>query len=203
LLAKEPVPGRVKTRLCPPWTPAEAAELAAAALHDTIDTVTATPAARRVLVLDGAQPRPAGWAVVPQFGADLPDRLAWAFTDTALPGTASLLIGMDTPQLTTHTLRAAIRRLATVDAVFGPAADGGWWALGLRHPGHAEALRGVPTSRADTGVRTLAALRARGLHIALLPELTDVDTARDAYDVAELCPTGSRFAAAVARSAVA
>ena len=81
--------------------------------------------------------------------------------------------------------------------MLGPAADGGWWALGLRDPRAAAAIAGVPTSRDDTGERTVHALRAAGLRVGLLPELTDVDTAADAAVVARLAP-GTRFAAAVA-----
>ncbi len=81
VIAKEPVAGRVKTRLCPPFTPAEAAELAAAALADTLEAVLALPARRRVLVLDG---RPGPWVppgfdVVPQSAGGLDERLAAAF----------------------------------------------------------------------------------------------------------------------------
>lgn len=53
VIAKAPVAGRVKTRLCPPCTPQQAAALAGAALQDTLAAVAATPAHRRVLVLDG------------------------------------------------------------------------------------------------------------------------------------------------------
>ena len=78
VIAKEPVAGRVKTRLCPPFSPAEAAELAAASLADTLETLLALPARRRVLVLDG---RPGDWVppgfeVVPQSGGGLDERLA-------------------------------------------------------------------------------------------------------------------------------
>jgi hypothetical protein len=85
----------------------------------------------------------------------------------------------------------------TADAVLGPATDGGWWALGLRDPRAAAAIADVPTSRDDTGERTLDALRAAGLRVQLLPELTDVDTAADAVAVAGVAPW-TRFAAAVA-----
>jgi hypothetical protein len=86
---------------------------------------------------------------------------------------------------------------AEADAVLGPAADGGWWALGLRDPAHAAVLRDVPMSTAQTGARTHAALRARGLRIAPLAVLRDVDTVADARAVAARCGAGSRFAAAV------
>ena len=198
VLAKTPVPGRVKTRLGPPWTPEQAAELAAAALQDTLDVVSATEVARRTLVVEGDLPAPAGWSRVAQRGSSLGERIAQAFTDTAEPGTASILIGMDTPQVSPDLLRDAISRLESAPAVLGPAEDGGWWALGLHDPLHAEALRDVPTSTDETGSLTLAALRRRGLEVVLLDALRDVDTAVDARLVAELCSTESRFARSVA-----
>ncbi len=197
VLAKAPVPGRVKTRLCPPCTPADAARIAAAALADTLDTGSAVPAVRRTLVLDGEYAAPAGWDRVPQRGAGLPERLAHAFRDTRLPGVPTLLVGMDTPQLTAAHLAAAAGLLDTAGAVLGPAADGGWWALGLRDAAHAEVLRDVPTSTDRTGARTRAALRGRGVRVGMLPVLRDVDTAADAAAVAPLCPAGGRFPAAV------
>jgi rSAM/selenodomain-associated transferase 1 len=199
VVAKTPVPGRVKTRLCPPYTPQQAARIAAAALADTLATVAATPAAGRALVVDGDLPAPAGWVRVAQREGTLGERLAQAFTDTAVPGLASLLVGMDTPQLTVDLLADATDRLAGhgTDAVLGPAEDGGWWALGLRDPAHAAVLRDVPTSTSGTGALTLAALRNRGLRVAALPSLSDVDTAADACAVAALCPADSRFAHAM------
>ncbi len=201
VMAKAPVPGRVKTRLCPPCTPRQAARIAAAALADTLDTVTAATGGARVLVLDGEYPVPSGWATLGQRGGPLGERLANAFADTGTPGTAAVLIGMDTPQVTAGHLDTALwslRGAGGPDAVLGPAGDGGWWALGLRDPGHAAVLRTIATSTATTGRRTLAALRRRGLRVDLLPELRDVDTAADARAVAALCPLDSRFAGAVA-----
>lgn len=200
VMAKAPVPGRVKTRLCPPCTPVQAARLAAASLADTLDSAGSTPAVAHTLVLSGRYAAPAGWRVVPQREGPLGVRLAHAYRDTALPGAPSLLVGMDTPQLTPALLAASIRLLATpgIDAVLGPAVDGGWWALGLRDPGHGAALSGVPMSTDHTGADTLDALRARGLRVALLPELRDVDTGADAGAVAARCPRRSRFRRAAA-----
>jgi rSAM/selenodomain-associated transferase 1 len=203
VIAKWPAPGRVKTRLCPPATPTQAARIAAAALDDTLATVSATPADRRTLVAAGAPhpdhpvPHAARFPAVPQRGDGLAERLVHAFTDTARPGTAAVLVGMDTPQVRVAQLTAACDALRTADAVLGPAADGGWWLLGLRRPADAVALRGVPMSTSDTGAATLAALRRRGLRVALLEMLRDVDTAADARAVAPSCP-GGRFAATVA-----
>jgi rSAM/selenodomain-associated transferase 1 len=196
VMAKVPLPGRVKTRLCPPCSPEQAAAVAAAALTDTLDAVSATPAVRRILVIDGQWSAPAGWAIATQRGDRLGQRLAHAYGDTALPGIATVLVGMDTPQLNCGHLAAVAAALDDSDAVLGPAADGGWWVLGLRDPEHGAALASVPMSSAHTGLYTTAALRARGLTVRLVSTLTDVDTAADARTVAAACPD-SRFAAAV------
>ncbi|MER7456833.1 DUF2064 domain-containing protein [Micromonospora sp. NPDC126480] len=209
VVAKSPVPGAVKTRLCPPATPVQAARLAAAALRDTLDAVAATPGALPVLALHGRladgvdadelRAAVAGWTVLPQRGTGLGDRLAAAYADVAqaCPGRPVLQIGMDTPQVTPALLAAAARRLAGADAVLGPAVDGGWWALGLRDPRHAAALREVPMSTPETGRRTAAALAALGLPVGRLPLLRDVDGWADALAVAEAVP-GSRFAVRMA-----
>lgn len=195
VMAKAPVPGRVKTRLCPPWTPEQAAGLAAAALADTLDVVAGSAAAERVLVVDGSYPAPPGWRTSPQRGGPLGERLANAFADHDAP---ALLVGMDTPQLTAAALDQAMWSLTRADAVLGPAADGGWWLLGLRRREYAEVLRDIPTSTSETGAMTLEALRRQGLRVSTLHTLRDVDTADDAYAVAGGCPPRSRFARAVA-----
>lgn len=196
VLAKQPLAGRVKTRLSPPFTPQGAAGVAEAALLDTLETVRAVDVVRRVLVLDGDYPAP-GFDVQRQRGGPMDERLGAAFDDAAAaaPGLATLLIGMDTPQLTPALLADAVAQLTRHDAVLGLAPDGGWWTLGLQRPDGA-LLTGVPTSRDDTGARQLARLRAVGLEPHLLPELRDVDTVADAHEVAALAPHG-RFAAAV------
>ncbi|MFJ5221789.1 DUF2064 domain-containing protein [Streptomyces sp. NPDC088400] len=197
VIAKEPRPGRVKTRLTPPFTPEEAAELAEAALADTLRTVAAAPASRRVLVLDGAPGPwlPPGFDVVPQCAGGLDERLADAFAHCTGP---ALLIGMDTPQVTPDLLTADFTRC---DAYFGPAEDGGFWALGLTRPDPA-LLRGVPMSTPVTGAVQRQRLVAAGLRVRDLPCLRDVDTAADAHAVAALVPRG-RFAAQLTRCATA
>lgn len=200
VVAKAPVPGQVKTRLCPPATPRQAAAIAAAALLDTLDAAAATPLVLPVLAYagrfaDDIRAALAGWCLVPQRGDGLADRLANAHADVArlYPGHPVLQIGMDTPQVRPGLLSAALHRLAGADAVLGPAADGGWWALGLRDPRHATALRRVPMSTPDTGRLTRSALAGLGLRIADLPVLSDVDTWSDALTVAADAPD-TRFA---------
>ncbi|MFE6618172.1 DUF2064 domain-containing protein [Streptomyces sp. NPDC057740] len=193
VIAKEPRPGRVKTRLTPPFTPEEAAGLAEAALADTLHAVAAVPAARRVLVLAGAPGPwlPPGFDVVPQCAGGLDERLADAFARCAGP---ALLVGMDTPQVTPGLLDVDF---ADCDAWFGPAEDGGFWALGLADPDPG-LLRGVPMSTAVTGALQRERLVRAGLRVRDLPRLRDVDTAADAHAVAALAPH-SRFAVRLAR----
>jgi glycosyltransferase A (GT-A) superfamily protein (DUF2064 family) len=197
VIAKEPVPGRVKTRLTPPYTPQEAAALAEASLSDTLHAVLQVPARRRVLVLDG-QPGPwlpRGFDVVPQVSGGLDERIVGAFA--VCDDAPTLLVGMDTPQLTEELL-ADVGEDGH-DAWFGPAADGGFWALGLADPSHAGSLvRGVPMSTDYTGAIQRRRLVDAGLSVRDLPLLRDVDTAADASSVAGLCPPGSRFAAMLA-----
>lgn len=209
VLAKAPHPGRVKTRLCPPADPVQAADIAAAALLDTLDAVRAVPGLP-VLALAGnlagcrrhAEITAAldGVPVLAQRGTSLGERIAAAHADAAAlaPGSPVLQIGMDTPQIDPDLLSgcAATLRTAGTDAVLGPAADGGWWALGLRDPYTAARIADVPASRADTGNRTASVLRGHGLHLHPLPELRDVDTVHDAAAVASAAPA-SRFARAV------
>lgn len=188
VLAKAPVAGRVKTRLTPPFEPDQAAELASASLRDTLQAMTELPAQRHVLVLDGSAAGlvPPGWECLAQCRGGLDLRLAAAFTAVADSGPA-VLVGMDTPQLRPQQLRAFDPQ--AFDCCFGPAADGGFWTLGFRDPWMARAsIVGVEMSRADTGRQQLDRLRAAGLRVQLLPELTDVDTAASARLVARLAP---------------
>lgn len=205
VLAKAPVPGRVKTRLSPPATPAEAAELAAAALLDTVDAARAVPDCRVVIALDGELEHACGGPelraaiastmTIAQRGTSLGERIDAAHVDVAalVPGAATLLIGMDTPQVDP----ALLEKGFSAPVALGLSTDGGWWALGLHDPRHAALVREVPTSRDDTGARTVEALHAAGLRVTLLPELRDVDTMADAHIVARTCPDG-RFAATLA-----
>jgi len=194
VLAKAPVAGRVKTRLCPPCEPAQAARLAEAALHDTLTAVAATPCTRHVLVLDGVQGPwlPAGFEVLPQRGEGLDERLANAFADV---GDTGLLVGMDTPQLTPAGLAESLDtlRAGRADVVLGPAVDGGWWCIGLREPDPAVFL-GVPMSTPHTHVAQRTRLREMGLRVRALPVIRDVDVIDDAVEVALHAPH-TRFAA--------
>jgi hypothetical protein len=197
VIAKEPVPGRAKTRLSPPCSPTQAATLARAALLDTLDVVAQTSAERKVLVFDGDPRhfRRDGLEVIAQRGAGLGERLAAAFEDVAGP---ALLVGMDTPQLTPRLLIDGMSALSTptVDAVLGRATDGGYWSIGLKRHG-ASAFASVPMSRSTTWRRQRARLHELGLRVHEQPALRDVDTIADARAVARQAPR-SRFASTLA-----
>jgi glycosyltransferase A (GT-A) superfamily protein (DUF2064 family) len=198
VLAKEPVPGLVKTRLCPPCSPEQAARIARAALDDTLDAIDECEAGRRMLIVQGRHRQRPNWDVLPQRGHGLAERIVAAFADASrLSGMApTMLIGMDTPQIRSDLIGALTNGLADADAALGPAVDGGWWGLALRDASSAAAVRDIPMSTADTCRLTAAALRARGLRLAVGPCLRDVDTAEDARIVAAECPE-TAFAAAV------
>lgn len=188
LLAKEPVPGRVKTRLQARFSAQQAARLATAAIADTAAAIRAL-AVRPVIAYDG---RPGGWLPggfrpVAQSPGDLSQRI-----ESALRSADSdpvLLVGMDTPQLGTALAQAVEESAdADADAVVGLTDDGGYWLIGLRRyvPGVVE---GVPMSTATTGLDQVARLRSLGLRVRLLPGLRDVDTPADAAAVATAYPS--------------
>ncbi|GAA4567253.1 TIGR04282 family arsenosugar biosynthesis glycosyltransferase [Planotetraspora kaengkrachanensis] len=196
VIAKEPVAGRAKTRLTPPYSPAQAAQLAASALEDTLRAVAQVPVRHRVLALDGLPGSwlPPGFVVISQRHGGLDERIAGAMADAhRLHPVPVMLIGMDTPQVTPELLTSSMETLAEHDAVYGPAADGGFWLYGRRVPDPATML-GVPMSRPDTGTVLLHRLRRECRSVGLAPELVDVDTAADAALVAAEAPW-SRFAA--------
>ena len=203
VVAKAPEPGRAKTRLAATVGDLVAADIAAAALLDTLDAVTDTPVAARVVALTGDLDAAAGgtqirhrlksFTVIEQRGADFADRLANAHADSA-QGYPVLQIGMDTPQVTAALLADCARRLLQASAVLGPARDGGWWVLGVQSPAMAECLRTVPMSQPDTAELTLKALRDNGIDVEPVELLDDFDVAADVAAVRDTCGPDSRFA---------
>ena len=186
VMAKAPVPGRVKTRLCPPCTAEQAAQLAEAALADTLDAVAGCGVRRRIVALDGEPGDwlPPGFDVVPQPAGSFAERLAAAWEVAGGPG---VQIGMDTPQVTSALLEGALGALDGAGSALGPTVDGGWWVIGLRRPDPAVFL-GVPMSTSATGAAQHRRLRALNLDIAVLPTLVDLDTVHDLPAVVEAGP---------------
>lgn len=202
MIAKAPIPGRVKTRLCPPCTPTEAAGLAEAALSDTLAAMRATPADRRIVVLDG---QPDAWLghgfeVIAQRGDGLAERLAGAFEDIGEP---ALVVGMDTPQVQPAALAEGLSALARTPAVLGAAHDGGYWSIGLRTPDR-RVFEGIPMSSTSTGAAQRQRLADLGLDVTSITALADVDDIETARAVAASAPETAfaRAFAAWARSGV-
>lgn len=205
VVAKAPVPGQAKTRLAASVGDRAAADIAAAALLDTLDAVADAPVAERVVALTGnlddacagaeLRSRLADFTVVPQRGASFADRLANAHADAAVAtdGLPVLQIGMDTPQVTDDLIGECARELLAADAVLGLARDGGWWVLGVTIPAMADCLRTIPMSQADTGAVTLAALGDTAVNVSLVRTLVDVDTVDDLDAVRRDCAPDSRF----------
>jgi uncharacterized protein len=224
VVAKAPIPGRVKTRLAADLgVDGErlAADLAAAALLDTLRLAqewvdnrvarsSARGAAKRtrgvlLCALDGDLSRAAradqlarqlkGWVVRDQRGSGLAARIAHAHLDFAEASTAaSVQIGMDTPQLTFAHLDSLVAKLTNCQAALGPANDGGWWALALRDSRDAARLIGVPMSSGTTGAATAATLQDYGLSVGWSEPATDVDTLADLAEVVQECRPDSCFA---------
>ena len=213
VVAKAPVPGLAKTRLAATLGDEAAAEIAAAALLDTLDAVAGAPIEARVVAMTGELDRACGAAeirdrlaaftVIDQRGDDFAARLANAHDDAAaLTGRPVLQIGMDTPQVSAALLTDCARTLLTAPAVLGMARDGGWWVLGVADAATAKCLLDVPMSGSDTGAVTLRALQDTGVSVELVPELHDVDTVDDIEAVRTRCGPSSRFVATTRRAGV-
>ena len=182
VIAKAPVAGRVKTRLCPPCTPGQAADIAVAALADTLDAIVAVvdgTGIRPVLLIDGEPPAftPAEFEVVPQRGDGLEQRLRHGFFDLG-PG---IIVGMDTPHAVAG-LGAAFGRLERGVDALGLAIDGGYWAIGLSRVEDdflAAVFGDVPMSTSRTGVFQLRRLHELGRSVHMLASTRDLDTVDD------------------------
>ena len=188
IMAKAPASGRVKTRLVPPLTPDEAAALGGCFLRDVAAAVEAAaaahPAIHGVAVyhpageegrLDGLVPP--GFALLLQRGGDLGERLFHAAEDLLAAGFhAACLLNSDSPTLPAALLReAALALEAPGDrVVLGPAADGGYYLVGLKRP-HRRLFEEIAWSTSTVLAETLARARERSLEVHLLPEWYDVD----------------------------
>lgn len=184
IIAKSPVAGRVKTRLCPPCTPEQAAEIARAGFTETVAAIDVAAAGisgeiRRVLLLDGDRQdwMPSDYEVVTQRGDGLGERLNNGFADLASRHGGGLIVGMDTPGAA-RGLAAAVAALARGDDVIGLAVDGGYWVIGLTNPDGRE-FDHVPMSASNTGLAQIRRLHALGRRVHLLEMARDLDDVTD------------------------
>jgi rSAM/selenodomain-associated transferase 1 len=190
VVAKRPIPGQTKTRLCPPLTPSQAADLYGCFLSDTLDTMRKVPDVQRVI---GFLPEDArGYFIqiapdmdlVRQSGKSLGERLDNLLTDALVGGaTRAVVMGSDSPTLPVAYLSQAFERLEGADVVLGPTRDGGYYLIGVKQP-QPHLLRQVEMSTSHVLADTLRLAKASGLVISLLPNWYDVDTIAD-LDVLE------------------
>jgi rSAM/selenodomain-associated transferase 1 len=197
VMAKAPQPGRSKTRLVPPLTPEQAAELSAAFLRDTTENIAA--AAKLALISGSVAYAPAGAdsrfdgllaagtsLVLADGTLDTPANvtgfgrcLLHAITSLLADGFASaIVLNSDGPTLPARVLARAADMLAAPGdrAVLGPADDGGYYLLGLKRP-HAHMFADIAWSTADVAAQTRARAAEIGLELVELPVWYDVDDA--------------------------
>jgi len=187
IMAKAPRAGEVKTRLCPPLSLTDAAELYRRFLLDKIEQVRSlrtaslaiayTPAEARVFFEEVAP----GFVLVPQRGADLGDRLANSLGELLDQGyRGALAIDSDTPTLPLGFLEQGLDLLTTpeVDVVLGPTEDGGYYLIGLRTV-YRELFEAMAWSTSRVFPETIRRADAKGLRVACLPAWYDIDTSDD------------------------
>jgi uncharacterized protein len=187
IFTKAPIPGTVKTRLCPALTSDEAASLHGSLVLDAIERtktlsgailyVAGTPDLSHPFfkVLEGRY----GARLLLQCGQDLGSRMSQAMEDVfALGHDTVILTGTDLPTMPRQYLKQAIDLLRSHDVVLGPTMDGGYYLIGLRQA-VPELFRGIPWSTASVLEDTRKKATSRGLSVALLPECRDLDELDD------------------------
>ncbi len=191
VVAKQPVPGQTKTRLCPPLTSHQAASLYQCFLRDTLETMRQVPAVQRVI---GYLPEDAAdyfrqlapdMTLAYQHGSSLGERLDHLLTEALTNGSQkAVVMDSDSPTLPATYLCQAFKLLEDVDVVLGPAQDGGYYLIGLKQP-QPHLLRQVQMSTPQVLHDTLKLAESTGLAVSLLPAWYDVDTIADLYHLAE------------------
>ena len=188
VFGKEPRPGAVKTRMCPPLAPEQAAELYAAMLEDALEaTARMAPPRGLAPVLALHPPKacaafaaevPRGMRVIAQRGATLGARMGWAAAELAAGGASPVVLrGSDSPLLGPAVLDEALAALADADVVLAPDLDGGYGLVALRRP--VPGLFAHAMSTASVLDETRANARGRGLRVACTAPGFDLDTAAD------------------------
>ena len=202
VMAKRPFPGHTKTRLCPPFSPEQAAALYEAFLRDALDIARAVPNVTPFIAYSPPEEEAyfrelaPDFDLIPQIGANLGERLDFVLSRTLAAGFEQVAaINSDSPTLPPAYLAQAFAQLdnQAIDVVFGPCEDGGYYLIGWKQP-HPRLVREVQMSTSDVLRDTLDIARQEKLQIALLPTWYDVDTIADLERVhAEIDQTGAEF----------
>ena len=183
VVAKRPFPGHTKTRLSPPLTPQEAANLYEHFLRDTLDVIRLVPGVQPIIAYlpqgEEAYFRSLApdFALLPQRGDNLGARLDNALTHCLMDGyQKAVIMDSDSPTLPAAYLSQAFTALDDADVVLGPCEDGGYYLIGLNCP-TPRLLREVQMSTPHVIRDTLSLAAEEGLTVAQLPRWYDVDTA--------------------------
>ncbi len=200
VFAKAPRAGLVKTRLCPPLLPDQAAGLYEQLLDDVLEltdrfageagfdaVLTVHPADARAELAARA---PRGFRVIAQRGSGLAERMAWALDEAAAGGARKVLLrGSDNPALSRAQLHAAVRALDDHDVVVSPDLDGGYGLIGMR--GAWSGVFDHPMSTDTVLVETLANADRLGLDVRRLEDCFDVDAVPDLDRLARAFEAGA------------
>ena len=195
VFAKAPIPGEVKTRLCPPLDPDEAASLHGTLVLDAVERAKGLAGASLYVagapdlahpffkVLEGRY----GAKLLPQRGPDLGARMKWAMQDAFEHGAEDVLLtGTDLPTLPRARLMESLTLIKKHDVVLGPTTDGGYYLIGL-HRMVPALFEGIAWSTASVFADTKKKIEDAGLSLGLLPECRDLDTLEDLKAFIGLC----------------
>jgi len=200
IFAKAPIPGEVKTRLCPPLTPDEAATLHGSFVLDMLERtklavaklqlpfhryLACTPSSDLVFfkIMEERQ----GVRLLDQVGEDLGRRMHRIFLDLFAKGYEQVIIvGTDVPTLPLSVYQEAFAMLGRSDMVLGPALDGGYYLIGLKQPAE-QLFTGVPWSTDQVLAVTQQNAKALGLSVGLTTLWRDVDTITDLQTLIAEC----------------
>ena len=188
LFAKTPLPGQVKTRLCPPLTPRQASDLHCLFVAEMLRKTSAIGPVEL-----HTDTRTDAWVEFEvtrkmQCGGSLGARMFGAFAASRLP---AMILGCDAPHLPAAHIETLMQ--AEADVALGPAEDGGYWGIHCRRI-HPQMFDGVEWSTARACEQTVEAARACGLTVELGPLWWDIDTPADLTRLIELDATWLRWA---------
>ncbi len=187
VMGRAPLAGRVKTRLCPPFDPEQAAEFYECVLRDVLHELapstrwdTWVAYAERSRDYFQRLPEP-GIGLLPQRGASLGERMHAVFTDLFHVGYRQVLVvGSDIVTLRAASVREACEVLERnrCDLVLGPADDGGYYLIGLNGPEEG-LFSGMVWSTASVLEDSLARARQLELRVRMVARTYDVDVVED------------------------
>lgn len=193
--ARYPEPGRAKTRLIGPLSAEAAAEVQTRCLDVTLACMAAVADVRRVVAVTPDDADFSAWVgasmdIVPQGGGDLGDRLSRVVNREFARGCRHLVVvGSDCPMMSPQDVAEAFELLAAHDLVVGPAADGGYYLLGLSRPAPA-VFCSIAWGTAQVADQTRQRAREAGLSLAELPVRRDLDTYDDIVALVSEMPIG-------------